>query len=145
MNNKKGLSTVVTTLIIILLVFIAVGIIWVVIRNVLQGGVEEINYEAKCLEISFTTSGLVCTDTDGDSFHECNVTVTRSSRGETIDGVKIVFSTATDSYVYDGVAIGVLETGVFSADETDLANTTAVTGVEVKAYFTGDGVDHICS
>lgn len=34
--NKKGLDAVVTTLIIILLVLVAVGIIWVVARNVVQ-------------------------------------------------------------------------------------------------------------
>ena len=37
-SNKKGLSTVVTTLIIILLVLVAIGIVWVVIRGVIESG-----------------------------------------------------------------------------------------------------------
>jgi len=40
--KKKGLSTVVTTLIIILLVLVAIGIIWVVISNVITQGSEQI-------------------------------------------------------------------------------------------------------
>ena len=41
--SKRGLSTIVATLIIILLVLVAVGIIWVVIRNVIQEGSEQIS------------------------------------------------------------------------------------------------------
>ena len=39
-NNKKGLSTIVATLLIILLTLVAVGIIWIVIRNVVQTGTD---------------------------------------------------------------------------------------------------------
>jgi len=48
--KKRGLSAVVTTLLIILLVFVAVGIVWVVVRNVIEGGLEDVNLGA------FTTS-----------------------------------------------------------------------------------------
>jgi hypothetical protein len=41
--NKRGLSTVITTLIIVLLVLIAVGIVWVVIRNIIEQGTEDID------------------------------------------------------------------------------------------------------
>lgn len=41
--KKRGLSTVVTTLIIILLVLVAIGIVWVVIRNIIEEGAEEIS------------------------------------------------------------------------------------------------------
>ena len=42
-DDKRGLSTIVATLIIILLVLVAVGILWVVIRNVIQSGAEQIS------------------------------------------------------------------------------------------------------
>ena len=42
-GKKRGLSTIVATLIIILLVLVATGILWVVVRNVVQGGSEEIS------------------------------------------------------------------------------------------------------
>ena len=60
--NKRGLSTVVTTLIIILLVFVAIGIVWVVVRNVISQGVEQIslggltiNLEIKDVKINLDT------------------------------------------------------------------------------------------
>jgi hypothetical protein len=42
-ENKKGLSTIVATLLIILLVLVAVGIIWVVLKNVIQDGAEQVS------------------------------------------------------------------------------------------------------
>ena len=41
--NKKALSAVVTTLILILLVIVAIGIVWVVIKNILSESSEEIS------------------------------------------------------------------------------------------------------
>ena len=49
--NKKGLSTVVTTLIVILLVLVAIAIIWVVIRNVIESGAGQIDVRSTCLGI----------------------------------------------------------------------------------------------
>jgi len=37
---KKGLSTVVTTVIMILLVLVAVGVVWVVIKNIVEDTTE---------------------------------------------------------------------------------------------------------
>ena len=41
-KNTRGLSTIVATLLIILLVLVAVGIIWIVIKNVLSSGSEQV-------------------------------------------------------------------------------------------------------
>ena len=43
MINKKGLSMVVTSLIIILLVLVAIGIIWVVVQNIITEGTEQVS------------------------------------------------------------------------------------------------------
>src|SRR3989344_5947807 len=43
MFKKRGLSGVVTTLIIVLLVLVAVGIIWAVVKNVVQRGAEQVD------------------------------------------------------------------------------------------------------
>ena len=42
-RGKRGLSTIVATLIIILLVLVATGIIWVVVRNDIKGNAEQID------------------------------------------------------------------------------------------------------
>ena len=43
--NKKGLSEVITSLIIILLVFVAIGIVWVVVVNILKGASDDVSIE----------------------------------------------------------------------------------------------------
>jgi hypothetical protein len=42
-GGSKGLSTIVATLLIILLTLVAVGIIWIVVRNVIQNGAEQVS------------------------------------------------------------------------------------------------------
>ena len=61
--DKRGLDAVVTTLIIILLVLVAVGIIWVVVRNVVQQGSEQIDISSKCLSVdvqAVSVTALTC-------------------------------------------------------------------------------------
>ena len=43
MDNKRGVSGLVTTLIMVLLVLVSIGIIWPVIKNIISGGVEQIS------------------------------------------------------------------------------------------------------
>ena len=50
--NKRGLSTIVATLIIILLVLVAVGLIWVVVRNVIQDSAEQVQLGRFTLDLS---------------------------------------------------------------------------------------------
>lgn len=87
--NKQGLSAVVTTLIIILLVMVSIGIIWVVVSNFVSGGAETLEIGAKCLEIDVTATALFNT-----SAMDYNVTFTRTASGDEIGGLKVVFSNA---------------------------------------------------
>lgn len=50
--NKKGLSTVVTTLIIVLLSIIAITILWVVIKNSIKTGSETIGSSQQCFNLN---------------------------------------------------------------------------------------------
>src|SRR3989344_7184066 len=49
--DNRGLSTIVATLLILLLVMVAVGIIWVVVRNVIQSGTEQISLGKYTLDL----------------------------------------------------------------------------------------------
>ena len=93
MRGKQGLSTVVTTLIIILLVLVAIGIIWVVVKGVITGSGEQIDINTKCvttnLEIDSSSSCSATADT-------CTITVNKIG-GYKLDGVNIVFSNAAGS------------------------------------------------
>ena len=100
-RDEKGLSTIVSTLIIILLVFVAVGMLWVVVRNFIQGGSNTIDLTSKCVDI--TVSPISVTYNASLSASLYNVTVLRNGGTGEIGGVKLVFSAdnATSNFVYD--------------------------------------------
>ena len=50
MKNKRGLSGIVTTLMIILLVIVAIAVVWVVVRNLIIEGTDQISSDA--IEVS---------------------------------------------------------------------------------------------
>jgi len=92
-SNKKGLSTIVATLLIILLTLVAVGIIWVVIRGVVRDSTDQVDIDSKCLAASVEATRVVL-DTTPDP-DEYLVTITRTGGDDALGGVKLVF-TASD-------------------------------------------------
>ncbi len=58
-KGVKGLSSIVATLLIILLVLVAVGILWVVVKNVLQSGAEQISLGKFTLDLEIKQVQIV--------------------------------------------------------------------------------------
>ena len=94
MENKRGLSDVITTLIIILLVLVAVGIIWVVVRNVVQSGSEQIEITTRCVAVDLRAVSVTSVEGQAGNY---TVTLQRRAGGDTIDGVRLVFLNATEA------------------------------------------------
>ncbi len=92
MRGKQGLSTVVTTLIIILLVLVAIGIIWVVVKGVITGSGEQIDINTKCVTTNLEIDSASCSA----ATDICTVTVDKVG-GYALNGVNIVFSNAAGS------------------------------------------------
>ena len=44
-KDKRGLSTIVVTLILIVLSLVAVGVVWVVVSNLLNTGTQQANFQ----------------------------------------------------------------------------------------------------
>lgn len=90
-GDKRGLSGIVTSLILIVLVLVAAGIVWAVYNSLIKGSAEDTEFSAKCLGI-FIKANLQsgCTATS------CSVLLERDtgSSGEAVDGVEVTFSTA---------------------------------------------------
>ncbi len=93
MKNKKGLSEIVTTLIIVVLVFVAIGIVWGVVKVFLDIGAGTIEISSKCQLISLTIKG----NTSSCEGTGCSVSIERDAGGVAFDGVKILVSNATGS------------------------------------------------
>jgi hypothetical protein len=143
-NNKKGLSTVVTTLIIILLVLVAIGIIWVVIRGIVEGGSAGVDFATKCLNVDVrAVSPSVCTATD------CDIYLERKAGGDSIAGVKMVFTNTTlgvSNVVPREGDIAPLATNLTSNIDPNLASNEIPNKVAITAYFEDDaGVEYLCS
>ena len=138
-KNKKGLSAVVTTLIIILLVLVAIGIVWVVVRNIVEEGTSEVAIKVKCLDVDVRAIAVNCTDPAA-----CSVTVKRNAGGEEIAGVKLVFyegATGGNVVSYDQPIVALATTTITGTD----SGLTTPDKVEVTAYFKNDaGEEQIC-
>ncbi len=139
MKNNKGLSTVVTTLIIILLVLVAVGIIWGVVNNLLGKSTGTIETSTKCLDVNVEATKVV--GTPGSVLY--NVTLYRAPTGDGEVGAKLVFVSDTEnSGVRDfGRTLEPLDR---YTEEIDAGITNATT-VEVTTYFEDDsGTEKFC-
>ena len=149
-QDKKGLSEIVATLIIILLTLIAVGIIWVVIRNVVEGGAEQVDISQRCLNVELQAVAVSETAPASGIY---NVTLRRGSDSEGEIGVKVnVFlGTTTSSGVMNFGAFGDLDAlgTVTRTVNTNTAPAVLVTpgdNVEFTAFFQDvSGNDQLCS
>ena len=140
MKNKKGLSTVVTTLIIVLLVLVAVGIIWGVVNNLLSKSKTSIETGTKCLDLDITAVKVINTTTSGDY----DVTLRRGASGDDEEiYAKIVFyNDSTNTAVLDFTeGLTPLETNTLNMS-TELLNANKV---EITPYYMDDnGNDALC-
>jgi len=142
MENKQGMSAVVTTLIIILLVIVALGIIWVVVKNVINSGKEQVEWAEKCRPVEIQAVKI---DTSGANWDEYTVTLSRTGMGDDIAGVKLVFGNSTDytDVTEFGIAIAQLETKTGAT--TAATNVANATELQMTAYFIDDlGTEHLC-
>ena len=140
LNNKKGLSAVITTLIIILLVLVAVGIVWVIVRGIVEEGAIDVEYKLKCMDVNVRATVVDCSDPTA-----CDVTLTRGAGGDAIDGIKLVFyEGAIGGNVVDVPGdITTLGTIQVPGKASGLTNPNRV---EVSVYFTDDsGNEQLCA
>jgi len=139
-NKKKGLSTVVTALIIILLVLVAIGIVWIVVRDVIERGTQSIDINVKCLEVDVRATAV--TSAGGTDY---DVTLTRKAKGDEIGGVKLVFyNDAGNSGVVEfGEGIDPLDTVTKTVYDTEI---TGANKIDVTVYFIDEsGNPQLCT
>lgn len=145
-DDRRGLSAIIVTLIMILLVIVAAGIIWVVIRNVVGSGTEQINVGTACLNTNVEATKVTNSSPYLTSPVTYQVTLTRSAGGGEIGGVKIVFTneTGTESYVHTEAGnIDPLATTTVSASGVTITNANQV---DVVVYFLDNsGEEQSCS
>ncbi len=139
MENKRGLSAIVATLIIILLVLVAVGIVWVVVNSVIKEGAEDIEINAKCLQVSLEAVSVVPYAGEAGNY---SVTLHRTGTGDEIGGVKISLFNETDN---SGVLEGFLALGLLATETEKFEGVTNSSRLDYTAFFIDDsGNDKLC-
>ncbi len=92
--NKRGLSGVVTSLILILLVLVAVGIVWVVVKNIISEGSEQVSLGMFTVDLEIKN---VKVNDDGS----VDVKVERKVGQGELTGIKFIISDGTNSQVIE--------------------------------------------
>ena len=138
MRNKKAMSEIVTTVIMVVLALVAVAVIWQIINNLISDKGAQISITQKCLDVKLSVESVSnCSLADG-----CIVKVTRAAGGEDITGVKVVLKSPTDaSEVIDIPGpIEELETESLIAKPIlgDAFDASVANKVEVTIYFVDD-------
>ncbi len=82
--KKRGMSAVVTTLLIILLAIVAVGVVWVVVKNLVSKGSEEITLTGLTLDLEIIKASV----NDGN----LSITVKRNSGEGNLVGINFIIS-----------------------------------------------------
>lgn len=147
MKGKKGLSAVVTTLIIVLLAIVALSVVWSVITNVTDNAQERTELGQKCLPIDISATKISDVNGDGLTY---SLTLSRTGAG-TNDGVGVkvaFFNDTANSNTYDfGIALNPLDTKTNSS--LALSAEDVVIGankVEITPYFVDEaGGEDFCS
>lgn len=135
---------VVSTLLIILLVLVAIGIIWVVVKNLIDSGVSQIDYNTKCLDIEVKATAISCS---GDPAI-CDVTFERTGSGtDEIAGIKLVFRDSTAGTNSAVISVDENIEALAGKTEADIPTTlTAPDSIEVTVYFKDEaGNEKLCS
>jgi hypothetical protein len=127
-GNSKGLSTIVATLLIILLTLVAVGIIWVVVKNVLNQNAEQVSFGRFTVDLDIVRADII-NDT------AINLTVKRDSGDGELYGVLfIVYDKDNSEVVRYNVPLQELEEKRFNIILSVL-NTSNVKKVSIAPVF----------
>ena len=134
--KKRGLSAVVTTLIIILLTIVAIGIVWVVVKNILNKGSEQITLTSLTLDLEIVKATVDDMGTPGDTSDDyLNITVNRNPGEGDLVGINFVISDGDNSVVVRrNTNLAQLGWETFTFDTSKLA-VGVITSISIAPIF----------
>ncbi len=140
MKGKKGLSGIVTILIVILLGLVAAGVVWVVINNTVSQSAGKVEYSTSCLEISLNPTKIQNT-----SVNDYKVTIKRSSSKGDIEGIRFIFYDSNEENTEIIDVADPISPSATKTYEVSLSDFESPSRVEVHAYFmTEKGDEYVC-
>jgi hypothetical protein len=125
---------------------VAIGIVWVVVRNVIETGTEQIETGSKCNAVSVTPVSMANSSIVDDLPNEYKVTVERSAEGDDIAGVVLTFENATGGMNYVHTEAGNIAPLAVTTITVAVDDVLEPTVVSVSPYFENEaGEKSICS
>lgn len=140
--NNKGLSTIITTLIIILMVLVAIGIVWYAVLPMIQSGSETVDLSTKCIGIDIKGTVTQCIE-GANSTYDCTVNLKRQTSSTTtaIDGIGLTFSSDTETFDEVYVEGDVATTKITTLSDVPFNATI----VAVRGYFNNGEEKYFCT
>jgi len=138
-KNHRGLSAVVTTLLIILLAIVAIGAVWVVISGIISEGSEEISLGRFTLDISIDIAYVDSIDSS------IKVEVRRNSGAGELTNIRFIFFDGVDSIIVTKEApLKELEKQTFSFTSEEIGDIGEGDSVSIAPIFeTGSGNERV--
>ena len=131
LKNRRGISSIIATLILILLTIVLIGIVWVVVSGIVTTSTKQINSGAQCSGSAVQITAASCTQTGGD----CNVSIQRTLGSDTIGGVRVVFVNAAGNSSYNDT-VGNVQTLGYANVQDWQPNVSNVSEIDAAVYFT---------
>lgn len=143
-TSKKGMSTVIVTIIMIVLVLGAVGVIWGIVGGVLDQGTSDASLSGKCIKANLVATKMIC---EGAT---CDVTLNRKvGGGDAIGGAKLIFKNTDSGNL--GTTVGdfsgnIAELGTNVAEGIEHGLTDELpNSLDVTIYFLSDSeTEQLC-
>ena len=153
MNNRRAVSGVITTLLLITVAIVAIGIVAFVILNAVEQGEQTIDYGQKCLGAQFKiksatfnnqgTTGSTGDDTGDDT---CDVVIERTLglATEAVNGIVVTVNNDATNYQID-TASDLVSTATINVPCDGISATADITQVDGIPYLEKeDGSKHQC-
>ena len=141
MNNRRAVSGVITTLLLITVAIVAIGIVALVILNAVGSGEQTIDFSQKCLGAQFKINSAEI------SAGNCDVVVERIAglSTENVDGIILTVNNDAAKVLDSGTNLVSTATLKVLTCATAPA-ITSITQVDGVPYFLKeDGTKHLCT
>lgn len=134
MKNNKGVSTIIATILMILFVLIAAGVVWVIIQNILSDQTEEISTGLERITLTIVGSSVNITSS------EVSLVINRDIGKGKLTKVKIIlYNEDGESYAEDAEASTLTELGSkkFSISTGGLTNINKISVAPIVESSSG--------